>query len=79
MEYLDQILTDEGPYIFQLTEDLKQNLANVDEDQVESLAQFWMSCQVIEELAFKVGVVVLQPCAESHGIEVVAKIIEIRQ
>lgn len=50
MEHLDQTLADEGPYIFQLSEFLRQNLASLDESQIEAIAESWMSCQEIEEL-----------------------------
>ena len=48
MEYLDRILSDEGPYIYQLDLILRESLARLDEDQVENLAQIWAECKEIE-------------------------------
>ncbi len=48
MEYLDRILSDEGPYIYQLDTILRESLARLDEDQVEDLAKIWAECEEIE-------------------------------
>ena len=50
MEFLDRMLSDEGPYIYQLDGQLRESLAQLEEDQVEDLVQLWMQCGEIEDL-----------------------------
>jgi hypothetical protein len=50
MEYLDQSLSDEGPYIYQLTDQIRESLARLDEDEVEVVSIRWMECEEIEQL-----------------------------
>ena len=55
MECLTHTLSHEGPYIYKLSEILQQNLARLEEDQVESVAGYWKVCEEIEELGLEVG------------------------
>lgn len=50
LEELDQTLAPDGPYIYRLQLDTQHSLAELEEDQVENLAQLWMSCGEIEQL-----------------------------
>lgn len=50
MEYLDQTLSDEGPYIYQYTDRVKESLARLDEDEIEEVSIRWTECQEIENL-----------------------------
>ncbi|MBL4680268.1 MAG: hypothetical protein JKY88_06035 [Pseudomonadales bacterium] len=50
MEYLDQTLTEEGPFIYILSAHLLKSLARLDEDDVEALSLSWMQCEEIEAL-----------------------------
>ena len=55
LEYLDQSLSDDGPYVFKLADTLIDNLARLDEDQIESVAISWHSCVEIEALNLEPG------------------------
>ncbi|MBV1876686.1 MAG: hypothetical protein KUG79_03490 [Pseudomonadales bacterium] len=50
MEYLAKTLSDDGPYLYQFTAPLIQALAQLNEDQVEALANHWLECEEIENL-----------------------------
>ena len=53
MEALDQILADDGPFIYQLTDPLKNALAALGEDQTEQLSCAWASCEDIETMGLQ--------------------------
>ncbi len=50
METLERALQDDGPFIYRLTDRLKESLARLEEDQVEQLCSFWVECEEIELL-----------------------------
>ncbi|MFT7686530.1 MAG: hypothetical protein ACI9FB_001875 [Candidatus Azotimanducaceae bacterium] len=50
MEFLDQAMSDDGPYIYKLSSVLLTNLARLEEDNIEEISLSWMQCEEIEAL-----------------------------
>lgn len=50
LEVLHRGLTEEGPWIYRMDEDLVDRMARLDEDEIGEFAELWLECEELESL-----------------------------